>query len=126
MKLSDLINTFIYVNGDGKGNNTNINSIDRCQLVVGVTVELEHGHDLNKAISIAVDHLTEKDNYYTILIKSGLVDEPRALELAKKYLGIDLTTKPKDEELTNKLLGFDPFNPDDYSVNAFNDKNYIK
>jgi len=115
MKLADLINTFTYINGDGKGKNTNINSLDRSQLVVGVTVEIEHGHELNRAMSVAVDHLTEKPDYYSILVKSGLVDEPKALELAKKYLGIDLTTKPKDEELTNKLLGFEPFNTEDYS-----------
>lgn len=115
MKLSELINTFTYVNDDGKGKNTNLNSIDRNQLVVGVTVELEHGHDLNKAMSIAVDHLTENYKYYTILVKSGLVDEQKALVLAKKYLGIDLTKKTKDEELTNHLLGFDPYNEDDYS-----------
>ena len=115
MKLSDLINTFTYVNGDGKGKNTNINSLDRSQLVVGVTIETEHGHELNRAMSIAVDHLTEKPDYYSILVKSGLVDEPKALALANKYLGIDLTKKDKDKELTNKLLGFEPFNIEDYT-----------
>ena len=115
MKLSDLINTFTYINDDGKGKDIDINQFDRSQLVVGVTIELEHGHNLNRAMSIAVDHLSEKSDYYSILIKSGLVDEPNALALAKKYLGIDLTKKPKDEELTNKLLGFDPFNTEDYS-----------
>ena len=115
MKLLDLINTFTYVNGDGKGKSTDINKLDRSQLVVGITVELEHGHELNRAMSIAVDHLTEKSNYYSILIKSGLVDEPKALALANKYLGIDLTKKDKDEELTNVLLGFQPFNKEDYN-----------
>ncbi len=115
MRLADLINTYTYVNGDGKGRNTNINQVDRNELVVGVTVELEHGHELNRAMSIAVDHLTENKKYYSILVKAGLVDEPKALELAKKYLGIDLTKKDKDEELTNKLLGFDPYNEEDYT-----------
>lgn len=115
MKLSDLINTFTYVNGDGKGKNTDINSLDRNQLVVGVIVEIEHEHELNKAMSIAVDHLSENPNYYSILIKSGLVDEPKALALANKYLGIDMTKKNKDDELTDILLGQNPFNKSDYT-----------
>jgi hypothetical protein len=115
MKLSDLINNFEYINVDGKGSNVDIKQLNINQLVVGITVELEHGSDLNKAMSIAVDHLSENENYYSILIKFGLVDEPKALYLAKKYLGIDIEKKGKDEELTNILLGFNPLNKNDYS-----------
>ena len=114
MKLSDAIERYIYINGDGKGCNTPINQVDKSQLVVGVAVELEHGTNMNRAMSIAIDHITENPNYYSILIKSGLVDEPKALALANKYLGIDMTKKSKDEELTNILLGQNTLNKNDY------------
>lgn len=117
MKLSNLINNYIYVNIDGRGVNTPINQVNREQLAVGIVVEKEHGTDINKAMSIAVDHLTEKDNYYSILIKSGLVDEPKALLLAKQYLGIDMNKDIDDEKLTNILLGLDPLNKSDYTGN---------
>jgi len=54
------------------------------QLEVGIAVEREHTTDVNKAKEIALDHLSEDPAYYTKLIKSGLVDEPEAIKLAKK------------------------------------------
>ncbi len=88
MKLIEFMKQFQYRN-DGIGKNTSIFEVDEKQLLVGIAVELEHTSDLNKSASIAIDHLTENDNYYTILIKSGLVDEENAIKLGEKYLNYD-------------------------------------
>ena len=66
----------------GKGDNTDPNDLNQEQLNIGIEVEKEHSNDIKTRKKIAVDHLTEKPNYYTKLIKAGLVDEPNAI---KKY-----------------------------------------
>ena len=50
---------------------------------VGKEVEKEHTNSLQQASEIALDHLSEDPEYYTKLIKSGVVDEPKALALIK-------------------------------------------
>ena len=54
------------------------------ELEVGTTVEFEHTKDSKEAKKIAKDHLSEDPNYYSKLYKAGLIDEPDAIELAKK------------------------------------------
>lgn len=51
------------------------------QLEVGKAVEAEHTPDPEVAIEIALDHLYEDPDYYTKLIKAGVVDEPEALRI---------------------------------------------
>ena len=78
-----------YVNEDqvpgGKGDETDENSVDYEELQVGQAVEKEHTDDPQLAKEIALDHLTEDPKYYSKLIKSGIVDEKEALDLAKKF-----------------------------------------
>ena len=74
----------------GKGDNTSENEVCPKQLKVGIAVEREHTSDSKAAKEIALDHLTEDPEYYSKLIKSGLVDEPEAIALAKK-LGLTET-----------------------------------
>ena len=62
--------------------------INKSELKVGTVVEMEHTSDPQAAKEIAIDHLTEDPEYYSKLIKSGLVDEPEALNLAKS-LGLN-------------------------------------
>ena len=88
MKFNEFINNFKYT-GNGVGKNTSINDVDKYQLIVGIAVELEHTDDLNVSASIAIDHLTENEKYYTILLNSGLVDEEKAMFLGQKYLNVD-------------------------------------
>lgn len=71
----------------GKGDKTNPEDVDKNELAIGIEVEKEHTNDKKIAQSIALDHLTEKPKYYSLLIKAGIVDEKSALELAKK-LGV--------------------------------------
>ena len=92
MKLSDFIREFHYTN-NGIGENTPIEKINKEQLLVGIAVEMEHTDDLNMSASIAIDHLTENKDYYTILLQSGLVDEKKALQLGKELLNIDAMEK---------------------------------
>lgn len=69
----------------GKGDETDENSVDYEELQVGQAVEKEHTDDPQLAKEIALDHLTEDPKYYSKLIKSGIVDEKEALDLAKKF-----------------------------------------
>lgn len=50
------------------------------QLEVGIAVEAEHTPDPEVAQEIAMDHIAEDPEYYTKLVKSGVVDEPKALK----------------------------------------------
>lgn len=117
MKFFEFLNNFKYVN-NGVGINTNIKDLDKAELLVGLAVEREHSKNLNHVGSIAVDHLTEKEKYYTELLESGLVDEEIAILLAKKYLGynpnkVKVETNIEDEPndpLADKLLGYKPKN----------------
>lgn len=54
------------------------------ELAVGIKVEMEHTSDLEEARRIALDHLSETLDYYSRLIAAGLVDEPKALALARR------------------------------------------
>ena len=54
------------------------------QLELGVAVESEHADNKEVAKEIALDHLWEDPEYYTKLVKAGLVDEPPALSLYKE------------------------------------------
>lgn len=96
MKLSTLISKYKDTLKGGKGDSTKIDSIDKKQLAVGVLVELEHTSNPTNALEIAIDHLSEDQSYYTKLIKSGIVDEKKALDLYKK-----LYTEMKKSELKN-------------------------
>lgn len=63
-------------------------NIDPHELAVGREVEKEHDPDPKKSTKVATQHLEEpgNSNYYTKLYKAGLVNEPEAKKLAKKYL----------------------------------------
>jgi hypothetical protein len=64
--------------------------MDKQELKVGTYVELEHygeTRDLKKSMIIAKQHLDEDPKYYSKLYQAGLIDEPKAIELAKKYFG---------------------------------------
>ena len=51
---------------------------DRSQLAIGTRIEMEHTHDPNIARKIALDHLRERGDYYTLLQK--MEDDPRFLQ----------------------------------------------
>jgi hypothetical protein len=127
MKYYEFLNNFKYV-GDGVGKDTLIENIDRNELLIGIAVEFEHTTNINISTSIAIDHLTEKNNYYTILLKSGLVDEEKALFLGNKYLNIsndsaqlnaaeDANKQEVDTE--DILLGYKPKNIGEEIMNEF-------
>lgn len=69
----------------GVGENTKPEDVNAIQLEVGIAIEYEHTNDKEMATSIALDHLTEDPEYYTKILKSGVVDEPEALKIAKGY-----------------------------------------
>ena len=51
---------------------------DRSQLAIGTRIEMEHTHDPNIARKIALDHLRERGDYYTLLQK--MEDDPKFLQ----------------------------------------------
>ncbi len=51
---------------------------DRSQLAIGTRIEMEHTHDPNVARKIALDHLRERGDYYTLLQK--MEDDPQFLQ----------------------------------------------
>jgi orotate phosphoribosyltransferase len=57
-----------------------VKDADPKQLEVGILVEYEHTDLKEEATKIAIDHLSSVSDYYTKLIKSGLVDEKDALD----------------------------------------------
>ena len=59
----------------GKGDLTNIRSVDKIQLKLGIKIEKEHTLDNKLAAEIAIDHLTEDPQYYSKLSSAGLADE---------------------------------------------------
>jgi len=118
MTFIELLNNYKPKQTGGKGDGRSPFEFDKNQLLVGLYVEREHTNDPFKSLGISIDHLSEKEYYYTDLIKSGVVDEPKALEYAKKYLNVlpekRENNKNNDEE-TNILLGFKPNYPDHYT-----------
>jgi len=96
----------------GKGDKTNPKDVDQNELKVGIAVEMEHTSDAEAAKEIALDHLTENPKYYSDLIKSGIVDEPKALDLAKQLgmsevVQINGLRRIIKEEVTHLLEGED-------------------
>ena len=123
MTFIDLLNNYHSFNKGGKGDNLSPFDVNKNELIVGLYVEREHTNNPFLSIAIALDHLSENPRYYTELVQSGIADEPKAIELAKKYLNVTPVDKnavidnPKseDEEMTDVLLGFKPRNVGDYS-----------
>jgi len=53
----------------GKADNSDPEDFDIDQIAKGIKVEMEHTDDPEKALEIAMDHLTELDDYYDSLDK---------------------------------------------------------
>lgn len=51
----------------GKGQGRKPSEFDLKQVLIGITVELEHTTDHNESLSIVLDHLSEDREYYTKL-----------------------------------------------------------
>lgn len=73
----------------GKGDNIDVTTLYKDELAVGIEVEMEHTSDKEVAMEIAMDHLEEVPDYYSRLIKSGLVDEEPALKKYKELFNDD-------------------------------------
>jgi hypothetical protein len=120
MKYSEFINNFQYC-GNGVGKDTSINDINKNELLVGIAVEFEHTNDINTSTSIAIDHLSENNQYYTELVNDGLVDEEKAIYLAKKFLNISKNNNSEKEQ-ENEILGYKPLNVGDNIDEAFSEE----
>ena len=69
----------------GKGDDLEVEDVDPKEFLVGTAVEGEHSDDKAYAQEIALDHLAENPKYYSEGMKKGLFDEPKAINLYKKY-----------------------------------------
>jgi len=76
-KISDTIkggiSDYQSIESIAKKHKVSISKIES-QLKIGVPTEMEHTKNKKLALEIALDHLMENPNYYSILKKSGLVD----------------------------------------------------
>lgn len=103
MKLSQIIKNYKDTIIGGKGDNTDINTLPKKELAVGILVEKEHTSNIEQACEIAGDHLTENPNYYSKLIASGMVDEKPALDLAKSF-GWIIKKESKLESIIGRIV----------------------
>lgn len=71
----------------GKGDDADPRDVDQRQLAVGIEVEREHTSSEEEAREIALDHLTENPEYYSELVRAGLVDEKGALDKYEELFG---------------------------------------
>ena len=70
MTFIELLNNYKPKQTGGKGDGRSPFEFDKNQLLVGLYVEREHTNDPFKSLGISIDHLSEKEYYYTDLIKS--------------------------------------------------------
>ena len=77
---------------------------DKEQVLLGMTVEMEHSDNPMIALEIVLDHLTEDPEYYTTSENPESSAQYNASMKAKSF-GND-----EDAELTNELLGYKPRN----------------
>lgn len=96
----------------GKGENLKPEDVNQNELKVGIEVEYEHTNNETIATEIALDHLAENPKYYTDLVSSGIVDEPKAIKLAKELLDVE-PNKKEDEsedmkEARKRIYGLSP------------------
>lgn len=102
VKTEEVQNELEGGKGDGKTleNLAEVHKVDvktlEAELEKGIAVELEHTTDKEKAREIAMDHLTEKADYYETLKKVENEDNP--LETLKVELQSEIT-KFKEETL---------------------------
>lgn len=92
LNLSDIIAKYKDPLIGGKGDNLSPDLVQKGELIVGIYVEMEHTKNPMVAISIALDHLSENKNYYSDYYNDDMIDEPKALQAAKKYFK-GVTTK---------------------------------
>jgi len=102
MTFKELISDYTDKISGGKGDQKDPSQFDRKEILVGVYVELEHTDAVYEALSIVLDHLTEDEKYYTKLVNSGIVDEKKALDAAKR-LGM-MKEQHKDTVVRNLIL----------------------
>ena len=69
----------------GKGDGLEPADVDPKEFLVGTAVEMEHTEEKAIAQEIALDHLAENPKYYSDGMKKGIFDEPKAMNLYKKY-----------------------------------------
>lgn len=91
----------------GLGDNKSVNDFDIEQIKKGIGVEMEHTSDVNIALEIVKDHLTENPNYY------GDNDSDPDI-CAQCNAEKDVKNNDNVDGLTDKLLGFKPRYVGDY------------
>jgi hypothetical protein len=130
MKLSQLKQQYKDSMQGGVGDSTNVDNVCYKQLAIGILVEKEHTNDVMKAMEIAIDHLTETEDYYSTLIKLGLADEKPAINLHKKLYASNVITEEDNlniaqEEVKALLKSYDGKNVPDDEIHDIADKNKV-
>ena len=82
--MPSAVHSFSFERVDGDKYKVKGNTVDDAELKVGMEVEMEHTDSPEEAKKIAMDHIKEDPKYYSKLLKADLVDEPKALKVAKE------------------------------------------
>lgn len=94
----------------GLADDKSVNDFDQEQLKKGIEVEMEHTNDVNIAMEIAKDHLTENPNYYG---DNG--SNPDCCAQCNAASDVEKENHIiKHDDITDILLGFKPLNVGDY------------
>lgn len=84
----------------GKADNKNPNNFDQKQLAIGAKHEMEHTNDYQKAIEIAMDHLSEDPYYYEKIKKYHM--ESKMITLKEFFLQTEDEEKKDDKKKPEK------------------------
>lgn len=112
----------------GLGDDKSPKNFDPEQVSLGIKVEMEHTDDPMEALEIALDHLTEDPEYYTVKDDPEASAQFNAASDAEEKSDEEPDDSQDDEEETDKLLGFKPKNVGDYAdesaINELNTSTY--
>jgi hypothetical protein len=101
----------------GRGEGLDPEDVDPKEFLVGTAVEMEHAEDKSFAQEIALDHLAENPKYYSDGMKKGIFEEPKAINLYKKYFidkedigveevkGAEIPNEPTPEQPAQSEIG---------------------
>lgn len=105
-----------------------VDDVDPKEFLVGMEVEREHSDDLAVRKTIALQHLSDNEKYYSEGMKDGIFDEPAAINVYKKYfidkeeVNDEDTEEVEDTETTEKPEESEDLNDLDLSMDLDSEK----
>jgi hypothetical protein len=104
----------------GKADNKTPEDFDPDDIAIGTAVEREHTSNPDIATEIAIDHLTQKDDYYDKLIASGIADDQGVIDMYDDLKGQSDRDKAEND-ITTFMEEEDYNGPDDFDEDDFDE-----